>query len=313
MPERYLVTGGAGFIGSHLVERLVRDGHQVRAIDNFSTGKRENIEPFLNKIDFIEGTICDLDLIRDAMRDIDYVLHQGALGSVPRSVKDPITTNLANVDGTLNVLVAAKDVGIKRVVYASSSSVYGDTPTLPKHEEMRPEPRSPYAVSKLTGEIYCRVFYEVYGLETVALRYFNVFGPRQDPESQHAAVIPKFVMALLKGESPTIDGDGEQSRDFTYIDNVVEANLLAAKAEGAAGKFCNIACNHRVTVNELFNDLKEILGTSLQPHYASPRPGDVRHSLADISRAKEILGYEPKIDVHRGLERTVAWYKSQLG
>ncbi|HHV77980.1 MAG TPA: SDR family oxidoreductase [Syntrophothermus lipocalidus] len=312
MSELYLVTGGAGFIGSHLVEELIKRGERVRVIDNLSTGRKENIEPFLSEIEFIEGDIRDLGLVRKVMVGVDYVLHQAAVPSVPRSVRDPLATNSANVDGTLNVLIAARDAGVKRVVYASSSSVYGDTPVLPKHEGMKPEPRSPYAVSKLAGEFYCQVFYHVYGLETVALRYFNVFGPRQDPKSEYAAVVPKFITALLHGEPPVIFGDGEQSRDFTYVSNVVEANLLAAKAEQVAGEVFNIACGERITINELARLLIEIIGVScyLQPKYAPPRPGDVRHSLADVSKARELLGYKVKVDIREGLERTVEWYRS---
>lgn len=313
MSELYLVTGGAGFIGSHLVEELVRQGQRVRVIDNLSTGKKENIEPFISRIEFIEGDIRDLQLVREAMQGVDYVLHQAAVPSVPRSVRDPLTTNAANVDGTLNILIAARDAGVKRVVYASSSSVYGDTPTLPKREDMRPEPRSPYAVSKLAGEFYCRVFYHVYGLETVVLRYFNVFGPRQDPKSQYAAVIPRFITALLCGEPPTIFGDGEQSRDFTYVENVVEANLLAAKVPNIAGEVFNIACGERITINELAQLLTEIIGVNprLKPKYAPSRPGDVRHSLADISKSRGLLGYEVKVSTREGLEQTVAWYASK--
>ena len=316
MSELYLVTGGAGFIGSHIVERLVQEGQHVRVIDNLSTGKWENIEPFLEEIEFIEGDIRDLELVRKAMDGVDYVLHQAAVPSVPRSVKDPVTTNSVNVEGTLNILIAARDAGVKRVVYASSSSVYGDTPVLPKHEDMKPQPRSPYAVSKLAGEFYCQVFYHVYGLETVVLRYFNVFGPRQDPESQYAAVVPKFIAALLRNEPPTIFGDGEQSRDFTYVENVVEANLLATQAKGpdVAGQVFNIACGTRITINKLAQMLAEIIGVDpeLKPHYAPPRPGDVRHSLADISKAQKLLGYKIKVDFERGLQKTVEWYRVTL-
>lgn len=312
MAELYLVTGGAGFIGSHLVERLCKERQKVRVIDNLSTGKKGNIAPFMNEIEFIEGDIRDLELVRRVMKGVDYVLHQAAVPSVPRSIKDPLTTNTVNVQGTLNVLLAARDAGVKRVIYASSSSVYGNTSTLPKHEDMRPEPRSPYAVSKLAGECYCKVFYHVYGLETVVLRYFNVFGPRQDPESQYAAVIPKFIMALLRGEPPMIFGDGEQSRDFTYVENVVEANLLAAKAPDVAGEVLNIACGERISINQLVAILGEIIGTKIKPMYAPPRPGDVRHSLADISKAQRLLGYQVKVDLLEGLRRTVEWYKHVL-
>ncbi len=306
----YLVTGGAGFIGSHLVEELVKQGEDVRVLDNLSTGKKKNIEPFLSKIEFVEGDIRELELVKKAMDGVDYVLHQAAVPSVPRSVKDPLTSNSANVEGTLNVLIAARDAGVKRVVYASSSSVYGDTPVLPKHEEMKQAPRSPYAVSKLAGELYCQAFYHVYGLETVALRYFNVFGPWQDPESQYAAVVPKFITALLHSEPPMIFGDGEQSRDFTYIENVVEANLLAAKAPGVAAEVCNIACGERITINELARMLAEIIGVNIEPEHTPPRSGDVRDSLADISKAKRLLGYEGAVAVREGLEQTVEWYKN---
>jgi len=299
LPDLYLVTGGAGFIGSHIIERLVQEGQRVRVIDNLSTGKEENIEPFLGRIEFIKGDIRDLNLVEEAMRGVDYVLHQAAVPSVPRSVKDPLTSNSVNVDGTLNILIAARDAEVKRVVYASSSSVYGDTPVLPKHEGMKPEPRSPYAVSKLAGELYCQVFYHVYGLETVALRYFNVFGPRQDPQSQYAAVVPKFITALLHGDPLTIYGDGEQSRDFTYVENVVEANLLAARASGAPGEVFNIAW-------------AEIIGVNINPEHTAPRPGDVRHSLAGISKAKRLLGYEVKLDTKSGLGKAVKWYRELL-
>ena len=310
MSQLYLVTGGAGFIGSHLVEELVRQGQEVRVIDNLATGKKENIEPFLPKVEFIEGDIRDLEIVRDAMHGVDYVLHQAAVPSVPRSVKDPLTSNSVNVEGTLNILIAARDADVKRVVYASSSSVYGDTPVLPKHEDMKQEPLSPYAVSKLGGELYCKAFHHVYGLETVALRYFNVFGPRQDPKSQYAAVVPKFITALLHGEPPTIFGDGEQSRDFTYIENVVEANLLAAKAPDVAGEVFNIACGERITVNELASALAGLIGIKIEPEHTLGRSGDVRHSLADISKAKKLLGYKGEVAVREGLRQTVEWYKS---
>jgi len=309
MSELYLVTGGAGFIGSHLVERLVKEGERVRVFDNLSTGRSENIEPFLKKIHFVEGDICNLELVRDAMDGVDYVLHQAAVPSVQRSVEDPLTTNSANVEGTLNILIAARDAGVKRVIYASSSSVYGDTPVLPKQEGMRPTPSSPYAVSKLAGEFYCQAFHQVYGLETICLRYFNVFGPRQDPESQYAAVVPKFITALLHGRPPTIFGDGEQSRDFTYIENVVEANLLAARSEEGIGEVFNIACGERLTVNGLAAFLGEMIGTNVAPEHVPPRPGDVRHSLADITKVTAQLGYRKMVDVHKGLIRTVQWQK----
>ena len=310
---RYLVTGGAGFIGSHIVERLARGGHNVRVIDNLSTGKKENLEPVLSKIEFIESDVRDLELLREAMDGIDYVLHQAAIPSVPRSVEDPLTTNSVNVEGTLNVVVAARDAGVKRLVYASSSSVYGDSPKLPKQEIMPPRPRSPYAVSKFSGELYCQVFHRVYGLETVCLRYFNVFGPRQDPNSQYSGVVAKFITSLLEAKALTIFGDGEQTRDFSYVENVVEANLLAARVNGVAGEVFNIACGNRLSVNELARLLAGIVGADpqLEPRYAAPRPGDVLHSQADISKARDFLGYEAEVHIREGLERTVEWYRER--
>ena len=305
---RYLVTGGAGFIGSNIAHRLAADGVPIRVLDNFATGQRENLLGLGGRFQLIEADIADLDAIRPAFDGVDYVLHQAALPSVPRSVKDPAATTQANVTGTLNVLIAARDAGAKRVVVASSSSVYGKEPRLPKVEDMRPQPISPYAASKLATEAYAGAFYEVYGLETVCLRYFNVFGPRQDPTSQYAAVIPLFIKAMLKSERPTIFGDGEQSRDFTYVDNVVEANLLAAEAPNAAGRVLNIACGSRTTLNELVGTLNRILGTNIEPIYTDPRPGDVKHSLADISAAREVLRYEPQVDFETGLAKTVEWF-----
>jgi len=306
----YLITGGAGFIGSNLVEALLQREASVRVVDNFSTGKRENIEPFLGQTELIEGDLRDLEVCRRAVAGVRYVLHQAALASVPRSIDDPIASNESNITGTLNLLVAARDAGVKRLVYAASSSAYGDTPTLPKEESMPPCPLSPYAITKLVGEQYCRVFYTLYGLETVALRYFNVFGPRQDPESQYAAVIPKFITALLEGRSPRIYGDGEQSRDFTFVENVVEANLLATTAPEAPGQLMNIACGQRMTLNELAEFLREALGSRVEFEYGAPRPGDVKHSWADISRASSILGYEPRVSASEGLRRTAAWFRS---
>lgn len=306
----YVVTGGAGFIGSNIVKRLVKDGHRVRVVDNLLTGRRENLQEVRDDIEFVEGDIRDGQLLARLFKGADYVLHQAALPSVPRSVKDPVASHEANITGTLQVLIAARDAGVKRVVYAASSSAYGDTPVLPKVETMAPNPLSPYAVTKLAGEYYCRVFYHVYGLETVSLRYFNVFGPRQDPNSQYAAVIPRFITAMLKGEAPVIFGDGEQTRDFSYIDNVVEANLLACQAPGAAGEVFNIACGESISLNDLVKELNHILGTDIKPVYTNPRPGDVRHSLADISKAGKILGYKPQINWREGLRRTVEWYRS---
>ena len=308
----YLVTGGAGFIGSHIVEELVRRRERVRVLDNFSTGRRENLAPFLEHVELVEGDLRDLSTVRRVAEGVDYILHQAALPSVPRSIADPLASNDSNVTGTLHLLIAARDAGVKRVVYASSSSVYGDNPTLPKREDMSPAPKSPYAVSKLAGEYYCRVFAQVYGLETVCLRYFNVFGPRQDPASQYAAVIPKFITALLRDEPPTIYGDGHQSRDFTYVSNVVRANLLAATAPDVSGRVFNVACGERYTVLDLVAVLTEILGTHITPVHTAPRPGDVRHSLADITAAREALGYRVEVNFHEGLRRTVAWYREHI-
>jgi len=310
----YLVTGGGGFIGSHTVEELLRRGASVRVLDNFSTGKRENLREALPHIDLIEGDIADLETVRQAMEGVVYVLHLAALPSVPRSVADPLASNQANVIGTLNVLVVARDTGVRRVVYASSSSVYGDNPTLPKREEMSTVPLSPYAVSKLAGEHYCRAFYHVYGLPTVALRYFNVFGPRQDPASQYAAAIPKFVVAMLRGEPPTIYGDGYQSRDFTYVANVVQANLLACESPDGVGGVFNVGCGEQHTLLELISHLCQILGTTIEPQFTDPRPGDVRHSQADISQIQRTTGYQPDVGFYEGLERTVAWCRQhQVG
>lgn len=304
----YLVTGGAGFIGSNIVEALLEKGEKVRVVDNLSTGKEENIAPFRDRIEFLEADILDIDIMKDACKGIDYVLHQAALPSVPRSVADPISSNRANVDGTVNILWAAKEAGVKRVVYASSSSAYGNQPALPKKEDMPADPLSPYAISKYAGELYTRIFHQIYGLSTVSMRYFNVFGPRQDPNSQYAAVIPNFINALINGESPVIFGDGEQSRDFTFVKNVVQANLLAAKAEKASGQMLNIACGQRITLNQLVNKLKGILDSPLDPLYTDPRPGDVKHSLADISRAERLLDYKPTYSMEEGLKETVKWF-----
>jgi UDP-glucose 4-epimerase len=305
----YLVTGGAGFIGSHIVQELVRRGERLRVLDNFSTGRRENIAPFLEHIELVEGDLRDLPTVRRAVEGVDYVLHQAALASVPRSVADPLASNSANVTGTLHLLVAARDAEVKRVVYASSSSAYGDSPTLPKQEDMPTAPKSPYAVSKLAGEHYCRAFTEVYGLETVSLRYFNVFGPRQDPASQYAAVVPLFITAMLQGEPPTVHGDGLQSRDFTYVANVVHANLLATTAPGVAGRVFNIACGQRYTLLDLIAILDEIVDAHVTPVHTDPRSGDVRHSLADVTAAQEALGYRAEVDFGEGLRRTVGWYR----
>jgi UDP-glucose 4-epimerase len=305
----YLVTGGAGFIGSHICERLLRDGHGVRVLDDFSNGKEENLEGLAGDIEVFRGSVVDRSIVADAVRGTYVVFHEAALGSVPRSVADPLTTHESNITGTLNVLLAARDLGTKRVVFASSSSVYGETPVLPKREDMKPEPLSPYALSKLSAEQYCGVFHRVYGFETVALRYFNIFGPRQDPESQYAAVIPKFVTAILSGRRPVIFGDGLQSRDFTYVDNVVEANLLASEAEAAAGKFFNVACGGRYTLLDLLSRIKETLRSPIEPVHESARPGDIRDSQASIEAAQAILGYRVSVDFEEGLRRTVEWYR----
>jgi nucleoside-diphosphate-sugar epimerase len=300
-----LVTGGAGFIGSHLTERLVRDGHAVRVLDNFATGHRRNIAHLLDDVELVEGDIQSYERSSAAVRGCEVVFHQAALPSVPRSVQDPLTSNATNVIGTLNILLAARDAGVRRVVFASSSSVYGRNPGMPKREDMQPLPFSPYAVAKLAGEGYCRSFSDVYGLETVSLRYFNVFGPRQDPLSQYAAVIPKFITAFLEGRPPTVFGDGEQSRDFSYVDNVVDANVLAASSPEGIGETFNVACGEQITLNQLLAELRDNLDVDIEPQHAPPRPGDVRHSLADVSRAGEVLGYRPTIGFRRGLELTV--------
>jgi nucleoside-diphosphate-sugar epimerase len=305
---RVLVTGGGGFIGSHLADRLLRDGHEVRVLDNFATGRRENLSGFAGDLDLIEGDITSYERVHTAVRDREAVLHQAALPSVPRSVQDPLTSNLTNVVGTLNVLLAARDSGVRRVVYASSSSVYGASPELPKRESMPATPVSPYAVAKLAGEGYCRSFHEVYGLETVSLRYFNVFGPRQDPLSQYAAVIPNFIGAALNGSAPTVFGDGEQSRDFTYVDNVVEANLLALDATDVVGEAFNVAGGERISLNSLLSALSRISSRELDAAYRDPRPGDVRHSQADITAARSRLGYSVRVGLDEGLRRTYDFY-----
>jgi len=306
-----LVTGGAGFIGSHLTEALLQEGHRVRVLDDFSTGKRENL--IFNKgypsLEIVEGDIRHLAICQKAMKDIEYVFHLAALPSVQRSVEDPLGSNAVNGGGTLNILFAAREETVKRVIYASSSSIYGDTPTLPKHEEMLSHPLSPYALQKYIGEQYCRLFFELYGLETVSLRYFNIFGPKQDPNSIYSAVIPKFIDALLQGSPPIIFGDGEQSRDFTYIGNVVQANLLAMSAVHVHGEAINIACAERTSLNQLVNVLRKILGSKVSPVYEEPRKGDVRHSLADIRKGKELLNYEPKVGVELGLKKTVEFFQ----
>ena len=306
-----LITGGAGFIGSHLAERLVALGAKVRLLDDFTTGRRQNLSALAHQVELLQGSLTDMATVRKAVAGMDVVFHQGALPSVARSVEDPLTTHQVNATGTLLLLLAAREAKVKRVVFASSSSVYGDTPTLPKREEMPPNPQSPYALSKLIGEQFCRLFWRLYGLETVSLRYFNIFGPRQDPTSQYAAVIPRFITKLLRGERPTIYGDGEQTRDFTFVDNCVQANLLAATAEGVAGEVFNVGAGKQTSVNELFRLIRSLIGiNNIEPLYAPPRPGDVRHSLADITKARERLGYEPSVSLEEGLERTIAWFRS---
>ncbi len=310
---RCLITGVAGFVGSALARAVLEQGDQVRGIDNFATGKRENLGEILAQMDFRQIDLLDLEALREACVEVDYVLHEAAIPSVPKSVLDPLGSNRANVDGTVNLLVAARDAKVKRVVYAASSSAYGDTPTLPKREDMTPNPISPYAVAKLAGELYMISFYRCYGLETVCLRYYNVFGPRQDPTSPYSGVLAKFITLMLKGEAPTIFGDGTQSRDFTYIDNTVEANLLAAKAPAAevAGRVFNVATGRRVDLNEMFQALKKLIGYSGEVQYGPERGGDIKHSLADIAQAEKHLGYKPKVDFEEGLRRTVEWYRAQ--
>src|SRR6266852_5505443 len=310
---RYLVTGVAGFIGSTLAHAVLAQGGGVVGLDNFSTGNHENLAGVLDRIEFHEADLLDLDALHQACRGVDYVLHEAAIPSVPRSVKDPLESNRANVDGTLNLLVACQDAKVKRVVCAASSSAYGDTPTLPKREDMPPNPISPYAVAKLAGEYYMTSFYRCYGLETVSLRYFNVFGPRQDPASPYSGVLAKFITQMLKGEEATIFGVGMQSRDFTYVDNVVEANVLAchAEAKAAAGRVFNVAIGRRTDLYQTFQILKKLIGYPGDVKYGPERAGDVKHSLADISRAEQHLGYKPKVDFEEGLSRTIEWYSSR--
>src|ERR1700757_4755880 len=310
----YFITGIAGFIGSSLARELLSRGEKVRGVDNFSTGNRDNLADIKDRMDFREADILDLDAMHHACAGIDFVLHQAALPSVPKSVIDPLASNRANIDGTVNVLVAARDAKVNRVVYAASSSAYGDTPTLPKHEGMTPHPISPYAVAKLASEHYMISFYRCYGLETVCLRYFNIFGPRQDPSSPYSGVLAKFITQMLRGQPPTINGDGEQSRDFTYIDNAVDANLLACTAPAAqvAGEIFNVATGRRITLNETFKALQGLTGYKGQPKYGHERGGDIKHSLADISKAEAALGYKPKVDFEEGLRRTVEWYREAV-
>lgn len=306
---RFVVTGGAGFIGSNTVDELIRRGHSVVVLDDLSAGKEENLAEVRSKISFIKGSITDLDVVRKAMHEADYVLHLAARTSVPRSVKDPIETNRVNIDGTLNVLVAARDAKVKRIVFAASSSAYGETPSLPKLETMQPAPISPYGVTKYVGELYAQVFGRAYGLENVSLRYFNVFGPRQDPNSPYSGVLSKFCTAFLEGTQPAIFGDGEQSRDFTYIENVVQANLLACEAPSASGKVFNVGTGSRFTLNQTLAMLQRISGANVEAKYEPAREGDIRDSQADITQGREILGYNPTVEFEEGLERTFSWYR----
>jgi nucleoside-diphosphate-sugar epimerase len=310
MHALYLITGGAGFIGSHIVEELVTRGERVRVVDNLSTGTRENLLSVMGEIDFIEGDLRDLEVTARAMEGVDFVMHQAAIPSVPRSIKDPKGSTENNLNATLNLLMAARNAGVKRVVYASSSSVYGDSPTLPKKEDFLPAPLSPYAASKLAGEYYCQVFHHVYGLGTVCLRYFNVFGPRQDPLSPYAAVIPKFITCALAKKPLIIFGDGEQSRDFSFVANVVRANLLACEAEGVAGETFNVGCGVQISLNHLVKELQTIFDADLHVEYTEPRPGDVKYSLASIKKAQKLMGYDSIVPFGEGLHRTVEWFTS---
>jgi nucleoside-diphosphate-sugar epimerase len=310
---RYLVTGGAGFIGSNIVDELIRRGHDVVVLDDLSTGKEANLKGVRNKVDFRAGSITDLETVQSACRGMDYVVHLAARTSVPKSVVDPIETNRVNIDGTLNVLVAARDAEVRRFVYAASSSAYGETPTLPKVETMPPEPISPYGITKFVGELYAQVFGRVYGLENASVRYFNVFGPRQDPTSQYSGVLSRFMLAVIEGEPPVVYGDGEQSRDFTYIDNVVDETLRACEASGASGKSFNGGTGARITLNEVLKLLEKITGKKIQAKYEPPRAGDIRDSQADISLARNVLGYEPRVLFEEGLKRTWEWYRSAYG
>ncbi len=309
----YLVTGGAGFIGSNIARELVARGEKVRVLDDFSTGKKEHLDGLEADVQVIEGSLTDEHVVKDALREVRFVLHQAAIPSVPRSVADPLRSNEANVTGTLNLLIESREAEVERFVFAASSSAYGDTAVLPKVESMPANPLSPYAVGKYTGELYVKVFADIYGLPAVSLRYFNIFGPCQDPASEYAAVIPKFIQSMLRGKAPVIYGDGEQSRDFTYIDNAVEANLLACLSDKAGrGEVINVACGTRYTLNQLVAALNELLGTSIEPVYTEAMAGDVKHSLADIGKAKELLDYEVKVDFIEGLRQTVDWFKGQV-
>ncbi|MBN2455096.1 MAG: SDR family oxidoreductase [Sedimentisphaerales bacterium] len=310
--NKFLVTGGAGFIGSNICRKLVAQGCFVRIVDNLLTGKKSNLADIIDRVEFIEADMGQAEVAKASMKDIEVVLHQGALPSVPRSVDDPSATHRHCVNATFTLLLAARNAQVKRFVYAASSAAYGDTPTLPKVETMLPQPLSPYAVAKLAGEYYAKVFFDCFGLETISLRYFNVFGPFQDPASQYAAAIPAFVTAILTDRKPTIYGDGQQSRDFTYIDNVVEANLLAARAEHTAGQVVNVACGQAVTVNEIIDMINEFVRKQAEPIYTEPRAGDVKHSLADITLAEQIIGYKPTVSFSDGLKKAIHWYRDNL-
>lgn len=311
--SNYLVTGGAGFIGSNIVEELVNSGEEVTVLDNLSTGYKKNIEPFLDKINFIQGDIRDIESVKKSLKDVDYVLHQAAMASVPRSIDNPILVNDVNINGTLNILEEARKAKVKCFVYAASSSAYGDSEVSPKREDLTPSPLSPYAVSKLVGEYYCSVYSTIFGLPTVSLRYFNVFGPRQDPNSQYAAVVPIFISKLLNNKKPEIFGDGNQSRDFTYVKNVVKANILASKSAGtASGEMVNVACGDKCTVNDLFRNISNYIGSDIEPVYSPPRAGDVKHSLADISKAKNIINYSVEESFEESIRKTVDWYKRKI-
>jgi nucleoside-diphosphate-sugar epimerase len=309
---RYLVTGGAGFIGSNIVDELVGRGHSVIVLDDLSTGKIENLDSAKGKIDFLRGSVTDLPTVQNACRGADYVIHLAAAVSVPRSVADPVTNNRVNIDGTLNVLVAARDAKVKRIVYAASSAAYGESPTLPKVETMRPDPISPYGVSKYVGELYAQVFGRIYGLENVSIRYFNVFGPRQDPTSQYSGVLSRFSLAVLEGTQPVIFGDGQQSRDFTFIENIVDITLRACEAPGASGLVFNGGTGARITLNEVLHTYERITGKPVSARYDPPRSGDILHSQADITLARKILGYEPKVNFIEGLRRTWEWYQNSF-
>jgi nucleoside-diphosphate-sugar epimerase len=306
----YLVTGGAGFIGSHIATRLVEMGHAVRVLDNFSTGTRANLDHIAARIDLLEGDLRNPDHCRRACADMDTIFHEAAIPSVPKSVEFPQDSHDANINGTFNLLIAAREQKCRRVIYAASSSAYGDSEVSPKHEGLRPIPLSPYAAQKLTGELYCKAFTTCYGLETISIRYFNVFGPRQDPTSQYAAAIPAFIIAILNDRPPTVYGDGEQTRDFTYIDNIVQGNLLAAQAERTHGETVNVACGDSISVNQIIVRINELLGKDIRPIHVDPRPGDVRHSTADIHLARELLGFEPQVSFEQGRKQAIDCYRS---